>query len=82
MPEASGRLHEATTRIYEACAFQDITGQRIAKVVAALQAIEARISRTREAVEAPPEPATPSLLNGPQVPGAGVSQSDIDALFD
>jgi chemotaxis protein CheZ len=84
VPEASGVLQAATTRIYEACAFQDITGQRIAKVVAALQAIEARVSRTRELVvtEPEPEPETKSLLNGPQAPGAGVSQSDIDALFD
>lgn len=36
-------LMEATTRIYEACGFQDITGQRITKVVKALKHIEERI---------------------------------------
>ncbi|WP_240757122.1 protein phosphatase CheZ [Roseicella aquatilis] len=82
VPEAADVLQQATTRIYEACAFQDITGQRIAKVVAALQAIEARVGRVKEAVEMPAESASPSLLNGPQLPGTGVSQSDIDALFD
>lgn len=79
-------LAEQTTRIYEACAFQDITGQRIAKVVAALQTIESRIGRARAGVApgaAAAAPASqPSLLNGPQLPGAGISQSDIDALFD
>src|SRR6195952_2701353 len=30
----SARLQEATSKIYEACSFQDITGQRITKVVA------------------------------------------------
>ena len=31
----AARIGEAVTRIYEACSFQDITGQRIAKVAAA-----------------------------------------------
>jgi chemotaxis protein CheZ len=79
------KLQGAVTRIYESCSFQDITGQRIAKVVAALQAIERRIANARKGLGAPP-PAPPreqvSLLNGPQLPGAGISQSAIDALFD
>ena len=33
------------TRIYEACSFQDITGQRIGKVVTALKAIEGRVQQ-------------------------------------
>ena len=39
----STKLMDATTRIYEACTFQDITGQRIGKVVGALKSIEERI---------------------------------------
>ncbi|MBW8269824.1 protein phosphatase CheZ [Caldovatus aquaticus] len=42
--EGQAALRGAITRIYEACSFQDITGQRIAKVVAALKAIEARVA--------------------------------------
>lgn len=38
-------LGSAVTRIYEACSFQDITGQRIGKVVTALKAIEARVDQ-------------------------------------
>ena len=34
---------DATTRIYEACSFQDITGQRITKVVKALHGIEEKV---------------------------------------
>lgn len=41
--ETSGRLMDATTRIYEACTFQDITGQRINKVVTTMRHIEDRI---------------------------------------
>ena len=36
-------IGESVTRIYEACSFQDITGQRISKVVATLRNIEDRV---------------------------------------
>jgi chemotaxis protein CheZ len=36
-------LNRATMRIYEACTFQDITGQRITKVVKTLKSIEERV---------------------------------------
>jgi len=42
-PEVSAKLMDATTRIYEACTFQDITGQRIGKVVLTMKHIEERI---------------------------------------
>jgi chemotaxis protein CheZ len=41
--EANDKLVEATTNIFEACSFQDITGQRIGKVVRALREIETKI---------------------------------------
>jgi chemotaxis protein CheZ len=51
-PQLSGAAAEvvaaAVTRIYEACSFQDITGQRIGKVVAALKAIERRVIPARD----------------------------------
>jgi chemotaxis protein CheZ len=83
-------LAAAITRIYEACSFQDITGQRIAKVVTALKAIEARVeqvtarfgaSTTGPGQPLPPETEGRRLANGPQLPGAGVSQADIDKLL-
>lgn len=40
----SAPLVEATTRIYEACSFQDITGQRISKIVGALKSIEGKVA--------------------------------------
>ena len=97
--EAADKLQDAVTRIYEACSFQDITGQRIGKVVTALKAIEARISAvvsaasgmaTAEAAPAAVVAAKPGdekrtegekLANGPQLPGSGVSQSEIDRLL-
>lgn len=41
MPEkVSEEVVDCVTRVYEACGFQDITGQRISKVVAALKEVE------------------------------------------
>lgn len=42
-PEVAEQIGEAVTSVYEACSFQDITGQRISKVVNALQHIEVKI---------------------------------------
>ena len=83
----AGKLQDATVKIYEACSFQDITGQRITKVVATLKTIEravARIVDTFGIVSAPAEPGErpqDGLLNGPQLPAAAMDQSDIDKLL-
>lgn len=42
-PEHADKLTEAVTSVYEACNFQDITGQRITKVVEALKQIEDKV---------------------------------------
>lgn len=91
-PVASDLVVEQVTRIFEACTFQDITGQRITKVVKTLKEIELKVAELVRAFgDAPagPRPATPatagedaSLLNGPQLPRKAPSQSDIDALFE
>ncbi len=90
-PEQGEKLTASVTRIFEACNFQDLTGQRITKVVGALKHIEQKIASLMvalgEEIGAPPpvpEESDPEkkLLNGPQMPGQGVSQDDIDRLFD
>lgn len=92
-PEQAEALRGVTTRIYEACSFQDITGQRVTKVVKTLKTIDDRvtaiISTFGERVAVIPRAAAPpaptgeaALLNGPQLPGGGVDQASIDALFD
>jgi chemotaxis protein CheZ len=94
-PEHNEQITACVTRIFEACNFQDLTGQRINKVVSALRHIEDKIQALMLALgdeigahddSAPPPPATSEdpekkLLNGPQMPGQGVSQDDIDKLF-
>jgi chemotaxis protein CheZ len=95
--EASQKLMDATTRIYEACGFQDITGQRITRVVKALKHIEEKVDalvaafgseierNKAEHPEMEEEMEGPiddaDLLHGPQMEGEGQSQDDIDALL-
>jgi chemotaxis protein CheZ len=91
--EIAAKLTDATTRIYEACSFQDITGQRITKIVATLKAIEEKVASiiaafgdrsditTDTLPVVSPIAAEVSLLNGPQLPTAAMDQSDIDRLL-
>jgi chemotaxis protein CheZ len=80
-------LQGATTRIYEACSFQDITGQRISKVVATLKAIDGKVAGIiatfggHAATAAPETAEAVPLLNGPQLPAAAMGQNDIDRLL-
>lgn len=87
----AAKLQAATTRIYEACGFQDITGQRITKVVATLKMIEQKVAHiigtfgpTTETVKRTVDHLVPGadLLNGPQLPALAMDQSDIDKLLD
>ncbi|MFC7476871.1 protein phosphatase CheZ [Dankookia sp. GCM10030260] len=93
--EAAETVASAVTRIYEACSFQDITGQRIGKVVSALKAIETRVaavtaSFVRPADQGAAPAAAPAdegrtegerLANGPQLPTAAASQAEVDRLL-
>lgn len=82
-------LANAVTSVYEACGFQDITGQRITKVVKTLKHIEAKVSDIigafSQQIQTPPSAGADkdekSLLNGPQLKGSASSQQDIDALL-
>lgn len=80
-------IQDYVTRIYEACNFQDITGQRIKKVLAELEVLEGRIISLAEIVKngAVPDTATSnsgaSLLNGPQLSDKAPDQADVDRLF-
>jgi len=80
----------AMMRIFEACSFQDLTGQRVTKVIAMLRHIEDRVTKFADALgvtdSAQQETAEEArkrelLLNGPAVNGPATSQDDIDALF-
>ncbi|GAB6054200.1 hypothetical protein JCM17960_30200 [Magnetospira thiophila] len=80
------------TRVFEACTFQDITGQRITKVVTSLKYLETRINAIvdvggRQQVETTPvaavtQEADRARLAGPALPDQGISQEEIDKLFE
>jgi len=86
-------INDACMRIFEACSFQDITGQRVSKVVKTLTQIESRLdsmqgdwAKDLGAIgasgedEADPRPDA-GLLHGPALEGEGVDQTGVDALL-
>ena len=84
-------INDACMEIFEACSFQDITGQRITKVVKTLKHIEERLDGLQAAWGAElgfeePEEEEPegeeALLNGPQLEGEGIAQDDVDRLLE
>jgi len=94
-PEINEKLVGCTTKIFEACNFQDVTGQRITKVVETLKHIDVKIEAIVKAMgdeihrhgdqHLPKNvhAADPEkgLLNGPQLPANAISQDDIDKLL-
>ena len=87
------KLSEGGQVIFEACSFQDITGQRVNKIMKSLSYVEQRVDAivsiwgehelAKVAVKPTAEKSEDEkLLNGPQLEGNGLSQADIDALFN
>jgi chemotaxis protein CheZ len=88
-------IRDQVIRIFEASNFQDLAGQRIAKVMATLKFIEDRIARMMEiwggieafkdytAAALAERDTGPTLLNGPKLEGDSghASQDQIDAMF-
>jgi chemotaxis protein CheZ len=89
-------IQERVISIFEACNFQDLTGQRINKVMSTMKFIEQHINAMMDiwggvdAIKAHAPPIVDTrdedarLLNGPKLTGdvGHASQDDIDALFD
>jgi chemotaxis protein CheZ len=90
--ETGRKITDSVTQVYEACNFQDITGQRITKVVGALKQVEDKVdtllaafgedaAAARETRRGPAEkPAAAdgdaALMNGPTAPGEGSVSQD------
>lgn len=74
---------EQTVRIYEACNFQDLAGQRISKAITALQHVEQQLDRLSEIWGKVEQSPADKLINGPKLPNdAGhADQSEIDRMF-
>jgi chemotaxis protein CheZ len=80
-------ISDHIVKIFEACNFQDLIGQRIAKVMATLKVIEEHVARAIEEIKkAPPARAAAdatAYLHGPRLDydRGHVSQNEIDAMF-
>jgi chemotaxis protein CheZ len=89
-------IQERVVSIFEACNFQDLTGQRISKVMSTMKFIEQHIYEMMniwggvDAIKAHVPPIVDTregdakLLNGPKLEGdvGHASQDDIDAMFN
>jgi len=94
--EFAREISDQVISIFEACNFQDITGQRISKVVNAMRFVEERVHqmidiwgglesfKDVETLELQSRQGDAALLNGPALASdKGVTSQDaIDALFD
>jgi chemotaxis protein CheZ len=82
-------LNDKVMEIFEACSFQDITGQRITKVAETLRFIEERLTRFLEVAgrleeTTDPEDRDPNQpeMHGPALAAQANDQDAIDKLFD
>jgi len=92
----SEEIQERVVSIFEACNFQDLTGQRISKVMTTMKFIENHITvmmdiwggvdaiKSHAPAIVDDREGDARLLNGPKLDGddGHASQNDIDALFD
>ena len=79
--------------IFEACTFQDLTGQRVTRVIQTIEVIEERIEVLCRMIENNQITPTASkvsdtekrnkarLVKGPANQGEGISQDAIDSMF-
>ena len=87
------KITDNASNVFEACSFQDITGQGVGRVAKSITFVEERVEMLKhllgeeelaelEVTPQDDEPSDGNLLNGPQLDGQGLSQDDIDRLFD
>jgi len=79
--DPAAKVMNAVTSIYEACTFQDITGQRVTKIVGMLKVIEERIDKMVTAM-GEVEPGVERTASKPQPAqppaAAGTSGSELE----
>jgi chemotaxis protein CheZ len=93
--EAADRINDRVNEVFEACSFQDLTGQRINRLVKGLTFIEERVNTMirvwgREEIskvidevkqERTEKSEDQALLHGPQSESKAIDQSEVDKLF-
>jgi chemotaxis protein CheZ len=88
LPDRGSAVHDACMRIVEACAFQDLAGQRIQTVVMTLLSIEDKLAALEQTLvghdlqdDGDSPYGAADYLAGPSLPDEGVSQDEIDRLM-
>ncbi len=90
------KISQGTGEIFQACSFQDLTGQRIGKISRSIAAVQetvngvsalaggkgAKQSNRRDRNRGINRIDGGIFLEGPQIDGPAVSQAEIDSLFD
>jgi chemotaxis protein CheZ len=88
------QITEQTIESMQACSFQDLTGQRVSKVIGSLRFVEDRVNSMADicgrdqiaSISGQPQHQEQMddgvALEGPQSKGNAISQDDIDKLFD
>jgi chemotaxis protein CheZ len=78
-------IQDLVIQIFEACNFQDLIGQRVAKVLATLDFVENHIARVLEEIKTASAGTRrgPNALYGPRLDGdpGHASQDEVDAMF-
>lgn len=92
--EPAAAIEAEIGNIFEACSFQDITGQRVNKVVRSLNYVDDRVNNmvriVGQSAVCQAAPDAPTLdrvdddiaLSGPALSEEGATQDEIDRLFD
>jgi hypothetical protein len=82
-PTLCDDLDRRATDIYTACSFQDLTAQRIAKIIQTLRYLEGRINAMIAHWDGAPAPAAEAARSGPaeEARHDGLTQSDIDSVI-
>jgi chemotaxis protein CheZ len=91
------RISERSNAVFEACSFQDLTGQRITRVVNSLKFIEERVNsmvrmwgkeelakvvdEVTRETQSEPVDEDKALLHGPQSNSSAIKQDDVDKMF-
>jgi chemotaxis protein CheZ len=87
-PDPKPAITEELGKIFEACAFQDLTGQRIRRVLDQLKSVDHMLGEMVEHTQHTSEPSEPRAQREPirvtfEITGNGpdLAQSEIDALM-
>jgi chemotaxis regulatin CheY-phosphate phosphatase CheZ len=83
--EEAEKAEDAILSIMTACGFHDLVGQRVTKITETLDRVIATRLGDEEQARMPTKPqakrGTKPTLEGPHLPGTGMDQTHIDALF-